>query len=93
VDFLFKSAALLSNVKVAAVLLTGMGSDGAVGMKELHDRGAMTFCQDERSCVVFGMPREAIALGAADVIANPTEIRQQLRRMIGQGGGRELPIR
>jgi len=87
VDFLFKSAALLSNVKVAAVLLTGMGSDGAVGMKELHDRGAMTFCQDERSCVVFGMPREAIALGAADVIANPTEIRQQLRRMIGQGGG------
>jgi two-component system chemotaxis response regulator CheB len=87
---LFKSAAVLSSVKVSAVLLTGMGSDGAVGMKELHDRGAMTFCQDERSCVVFGMPREAIALGAADVIANPTEIRQHLRWMIGQGGGASL---
>lgn len=93
VDFLFKSAALLSDVKVAAVLLTGMGTDGAVGMKELHDRGARTFCQDQRSCVVFGMPREAIALGAADVIASPTEIRQHLRWMIGEGGGRELPIR
>jgi two-component system chemotaxis response regulator CheB len=78
VDFLFKSAAVLSNVHVSAVLLTGMGSDGAEGMRELHDRGAVTFCQDERSCVVFGMPREAIALGAADVIASPEEIRYQL---------------
>ncbi len=93
VDFLFKSAALLSNVKVVAVLLTGMGSDGAVGMKELHDRGASTFCQDEHSCVVFGMPREAIALGAADVIASPAEIRQYLRWMIGQGQGHPWCLR
>jgi two-component system chemotaxis response regulator CheB len=82
VDFLFKSAAVLSNARVSAVLLTGMGADGAAGMKELHDRGAITFCQDERSCVVFGMPREAIALGAADVVASPEEIRQQLEWQI-----------
>jgi len=78
VDFLFKSAAVLSNVHISAVLLTGMGADGAMGMKELHDRGAVTFCQDEHSCVVFGMPREAISLGAADVVASPGEIRRQL---------------
>lgn len=82
VDFLFKSAAVLSNVGISAVLLTGMGADGAEGMKELHDRGAVTFCQNERSCVVFGMPREAITLGAADVVASPEEIRQQLEWQI-----------
>jgi two-component system chemotaxis response regulator CheB len=63
-----------------------MGSDGALGMKELHDRGAVTFCQDEHSCVVFGMPREAISLGAADVVAHPAEIRRQLQWQIGQNG-------
>ncbi|MEY4669139.1 MAG: hypothetical protein RL518_1838 [Pseudomonadota bacterium] len=86
VDFLFKSAAVLSNVRVSAVLLTGMGADGAQGMKELHDRGAVTFCQDEASCVVFGMPREAVALGAADVVAHPGEIRRQLLWQIVHGG-------
>jgi two-component system chemotaxis response regulator CheB len=86
VDFLFKSASVLSNVRISAVLLTGMGSDGALGMKELHDRGAVTFCQDEHSCVVFGMPREAISLGAADVVAHPAEIRRQLQWQIGQNG-------
>lgn len=92
VDFLFKSAAVLSNARVSAVLLTGMGADGAQGMKELHDRGAVTFCQDERSCVVFGMPREAIALGAADVVASPEEIRQQLEWQILHASerGREI---
>jgi len=84
VDFLFKSAAVISNVNVSAVLLTGMGADGAEGMRELHDRGASTYCQDEQSCVVFGMPREAIGRGAADVVANPAEIRRQLHMQIAQ---------
>lgn len=84
VDFLFKSATVLSQVRVSAVLLTGMGADGADGMRELHDRGAVTFCQDEQSCVVFGMPREAIALGAADYIASPEEIRHHLLCQIEQ---------
>lgn len=88
VDFLFTSAAVLSNVRVSAVLLTGMGADGAEGMKELHDRGAITFCQDEHSCVVFGMPREAISLGAADVIARPEEIRQYLEWQISHSNAK-----
>lgn len=78
VDFLFKSVAVVPNLKVSAVLLTGMGADGAQGMKELHDKGAVTFAQDEQSCVVFGMPREAIALGGVDMTGGPAEIRQQL---------------
>ena len=84
VDFLFKSACVVSNLRISAVLLTGMGADGAHGMRTLHDRGALTFAQDEQSCVVFGMPREAIALGAVDVIAPPWEIRQQLQWHISQ---------
>jgi two-component system chemotaxis response regulator CheB len=93
VDFLFKSAAVLGNVRVSAILLTGMGADGAQGMKELHDRGANTFCQDERSCVVFGMPREAIALGAADIVANPDEIRQHIEWQIGPPRERKDHVR
>lgn len=85
VDFLFQSAAALSNVKVSAVLLTGMGADGALGMKELHDKGHVTFAQDEQSCVVFGMPREAVGLGAVDIVASPLEIRQHLEGQINHG--------
>jgi two-component system chemotaxis response regulator CheB len=48
------------------VIMTGMGDDGARGLKEMNDAGAATIAQDEASCVVFGMPREAIRLGAAD---------------------------
>ena len=50
------------------VILTGMGSDGAVGMKALREAGAITIAQDEESCVVFGMPKEAVALGAVQHI-------------------------
>jgi two-component system, chemotaxis family, protein-glutamate methylesterase/glutaminase len=68
VDVLFESVAKLTKLKITAVILTGMGKDGALGMKLLHDKGAATFAQDEASCVVFGMPKEAIALGAVDRI-------------------------
>ena len=67
VDILFHSAAALGNCAVG-VLLTGMGKDGALGLKGMHDQGAFTIAQDEASCVVFGMPREAIAIGAADEV-------------------------
>ncbi|HCZ13049.1 MAG TPA: hypothetical protein DHV85_00305, partial [Candidatus Accumulibacter sp.] len=50
------------------IILTGMGDDGARGLREMRDAGAMTVAQDEASCVVFGMPREAIRLGAAEQI-------------------------
>jgi two-component system chemotaxis response regulator CheB len=64
VDVLFFSAASLLKDKAVGVILTGMGSDGARGLLEMRNHGAATFAQDEDSCVVFGMPREAIRLGA-----------------------------
>ncbi len=66
VDVLFKSAAECAGADTLAIILTGMGDDGARGMKLLHDRGARTVAQDEASCVVYGMPKEAVRLGAVD---------------------------
>ncbi|HSW07172.1 protein-glutamate methylesterase/protein-glutamine glutaminase [Aquabacterium sp.] len=68
VDVLFRSAADCAGPDALAILLTGMGDDGARGMKLLHQRGARTVAQDEASCVVFGMPKEAIRLGAVDEV-------------------------
>ncbi|MCC6534798.1 MAG: chemotaxis response regulator protein-glutamate methylesterase [Burkholderiales bacterium] len=65
VDVLFRSAAARAGKNAIGVILTGMGKDGAAGMLEMKRAGAATYAQDEASCVVFGMPREAIALGAA----------------------------
>jgi len=74
VDVLFKSAIKLDANKIIAALLTGMGNDGAMGLLELKEAGAMTFAQDEKSSVVFGMPREAIKLNAAQIIGSPDEL-------------------
>ena len=68
VDVLFKSTADCAGRDTLAIILTGMGDDGARGMKQLHDSGARTLAQDEASCVVFGMPKEAIKLGAVDEV-------------------------
>ncbi len=68
VDVLFDSCAACAGANVVGVILTGMGSDGAKGMANMHTKGAHTLAQDEDSCIVFGMPREAVALGAADEI-------------------------
>ncbi len=65
VDVLFHSAARLQGVPMVAALLTGMGQDGADGMVALRQAGALTLAEDEQSCVVFGMPKEAIARGGA----------------------------
>ena len=64
-DVLFHSAARLQGVPMVAAILTGMGQDGADGLLALRKAGAETFAEDEQSCVVFGMPKEAIARGAA----------------------------
>jgi two-component system chemotaxis response regulator CheB len=69
VDLLFRSAARCAGAHAIGVLLTGMGKDGARGLLDMKRAGAATIAQDEASCVVFGMPREAIALGAADRVA------------------------
>ncbi|CAN5319454.1 chemotaxis response regulator protein-glutamate methylesterase [soil metagenome] len=68
VDVLFQSAAECAGKDALAIILTGMGNDGARGMKLLHDKGARTVAQDEQTCVVFGMPMEAIKLQAVDDI-------------------------
>jgi two-component system chemotaxis response regulator CheB len=69
VDVLFRSAAQAAGKNAVGVILTGMGKDGAQGMLEMKNAGAYNFAQDEASCVVFGMPREAIAIGAAHEVA------------------------
>jgi two-component system chemotaxis response regulator CheB len=68
VDVLFSSVAEAAGANASGVLLTGMGADGARGLLKMHEAGARTIAQDEASSVVFGMPREAIALGAADQV-------------------------
>jgi two-component system, chemotaxis family, protein-glutamate methylesterase/glutaminase len=68
VDVLFKSAAECGGRDVLGIIMTGMGDDGARGMKVLHDGGARTIAQNEETCVVFGMPKEAIKLQAVDDI-------------------------
>jgi len=65
VDVLFRSVAKYAGRNALGVIMTGMGDDGARGLKEMRDAGASTCAQDEASCVVFGMPKEAIKLGAA----------------------------
>src|SRR6478736_3313812 len=69
VDVLFESCARVVGATAVGVLLTGMGSDGAKGLLALRQRGARTIAQNEATCVVFGMPKEAIALGAAEIVA------------------------
>jgi len=81
VDALFLSVAERVGAAAAGILLTGMGSDGAQGLLAMHRAGALTIAQDEATCTVFGMPRAAIALGAAGVVAPLTSIPAQIFRM------------
>ena len=76
VDVLFRSSAQSAGANAVGVILTGMGDDGAHGMKEMHDAGALTIAQDEASCVVYGMPKEAVKLGAVDGILPLSAIPQ-----------------
>lgn len=84
VDVLFKSAAKNAGNNAIGIILTGMGKDGALGMKEMHDAGAHTFAQDEKSCVVFGMPKEAISQGGVDEIVSLKEIASRVMSYLGK---------
>lgn len=75
VDVLFRSVAKYAGNNAIGVIMTGIGGDGARGMREMKDAGAFNIAQDEKSCVVFGMPKEAIAKGAVDVIATLKDIK------------------
>jgi two-component system chemotaxis response regulator CheB len=66
VDVLFRSVAKFAGRNALGVIMTGMGDDGARGLKEMHDAGATTVAQDEATCVVYGMPKEAVKLGGVD---------------------------
>jgi two-component system chemotaxis response regulator CheB len=78
VEVLFKSAARVVGRNAYGIMLTGMGNDGAKAMKEMRDAGSYNYVQDEASCVVFGMPREAILHGAADEVLPLTSIAAAL---------------
>jgi two-component system, chemotaxis family, protein-glutamate methylesterase/glutaminase len=74
VDVLFRSAAKVAGRNALGIIMTGMGDDGARGLKEMRDSGAHTIAQDEQSCVVFGMPKEAIRMDAVDRILSLREL-------------------
>ncbi|MCB1984171.1 MAG: chemotaxis response regulator protein-glutamate methylesterase [Burkholderiales bacterium] len=86
VDVLFSSAARTAGKNAIGVILTGMGKDGAAGMLEMHDAGAYNFAQDEASCVVYGMPKEAVAVGGVDEIVPLHDMaRKVLSRVVNMG--------
>ena len=81
VDVLFESVAKYAGANAVGAILTGMGEDGASGLLSMRKAGARTIAQDEASCVVFGMPKEAIEIGAAEVITPLQNIAGQLINM------------
>ena len=82
VDILFKSTAKYAGGNAVGVILTGMGADGAEGLLEMRKAGAGTIAQDEHSCVVFGMPKEAIKIGAAEKVLPLEQIAPEMMRMV-----------
>jgi two-component system chemotaxis response regulator CheB len=90
VDVAFASVAKAYGRRAAGLVLTGMGSDGAAGLLAMRQAGAVTMVQNEESCVVFGMPRAAIELGAADRVLSPAALvaglttlhRERLRSLV-----------
>jgi two-component system chemotaxis response regulator CheB len=84
VDVLFRSAVEQAGARAVAVLLTGMGVDGARGLAALRTAGSRTLVEHEDTCVVFGMPRAAIELGAAEQVVPLTEMPQAILLALAQ---------
>jgi two-component system chemotaxis response regulator CheB len=82
VDVVMESAAQVAGSRAVGVLLTGMGRDGARGMLAIRERGGRTIAQDESTCVVYGMPRAAVELGAAEKVLPLQQIAGELMRMV-----------
>ena len=85
VDYLFRSAALQFPGRAVAAILTGMGNDGAQGLKMLKRGGCDSIAQDEATCVVYGMPREAVLTGAVDTVVPLTKIASAILRALEEG--------
>jgi two-component system chemotaxis response regulator CheB len=85
---LLRSVASSCGSAAIGVLLTGMGRDGAAGLLELREAGGVTIAQDKESSVVFGMPMEAIRLGAAEHVLPPKKISEAIRSLVGGRAGR-----
>jgi two-component system chemotaxis response regulator CheB len=88
VDALFRSVAVAAGPNAVGVILTGMGDDGAKGLLAMKEAGAKTLAQDEESCVVFGMPKEAIERGAADEVMGLSQIAPALLRKAAELAGK-----
>jgi two-component system chemotaxis response regulator CheB len=86
VDYLFRSAALQFPGRAVAAILTGMGNDGTAGLRLLKRGGCRSIAQDEATCVVFGMPKEAIAAGLIDTVAPLDRIAAAIVRSVREGG-------
>ncbi len=92
VEVLFSSGARWAGANAIGIMLTGMGKDGAQAMLELRQAGAWNIAQDEASCVVFGMPREAIALGAVDEVLPLGDIASHVFARLSAGGTRAVRV-
>jgi len=86
VDVLFRSAARYAGSNAVGIIMTGMGDDGARGMLEMKEAGSFNIAQDEASCVVFGMPKEAIKLGGVDKILPLSKIAGEMLRECSKNG-------
>lgn len=81
VDVLFRPTAKYAGKNTVGVIMTGMGDDGAKGLLELKEAGAYTIAQDERTCIVFGMPKEAIKLSAANEVISLEKIAARVIKL------------
>ena len=86
VDVLFRSTARFAGRNAVGIIMTGMGDDGARGLKEMHEAGAWTVAQDEATCVVYGMPKEAVRLGAVDKVLGLHDIPAAILGRISRKG-------
>jgi len=92
VDVLFRSAANFAGKNAVGVILTGMGKDGAAGMLEMKNAGAYNISQDEATCVVFGMPKEAIAVGGVDEIVPLQDVARRVLANVGSMSKRTVRV-
>ncbi len=82
VDVLFSTVAKYAGKNALGIIMTGMGDDGARGLLEMHEAGARTVAQDEESCVVYGMPKEAVKLGGVDKVVALHAISHEIRNIM-----------